>query len=412
LLGKPVILTDFSGTLRRRAPRYDGVRQAMTPAQTRLVSRRVALGAVTSLAVAACGDAAPAASSAVASKPSGPAPTTAVATSAAASTPPAAPSPTTAAMEKELVIYSARREALMMPTVEAFQKKTGVKVSVKSGGSAELRELVAQEGAATKADIFFTTDWVDAELLRRKNLLSPHVSPLTEGVPAEFRAADGAWTGVIARSRNILINTNLVKREDYPASVFDLADPKWKGKVAASTLRDGVPIWLASLILLKGEAATLEFFTTLIKQNGMKVFGGGSEVTAAVSQGEFAAGFINHYYYVPKKREGAPIDLVYPDQGAGQIGTLVIPLAVAATKHAPRPVVAKAFIDFVLTPEGAAPMMTMEGEMPLRPDVPLGDHGAPGILRMHEIKRTAPFDVDKLIAARDRAIEIFTPLFT
>ena len=299
-----------------------------------------------------------------------------------------------------------------MPTVEAFQKKTGVKVSVKSGGSAELRELVAQEGTATKADIYFTTDWVDAELLRRKNLLAPHVSPLTEGVPAEFRAADGAWTGVIARSRNIMVNTTLVKREEYPASVFDLTDPKWKGRVAVSSLRDGVPIWLASLILLKGEAETVTYIETMIKKNQMKVLSGGSDVANAVSQGEFAVGLVNHYYYVPKRRDGAPVDLIYPDQGAGQIGTLVIPLAVAATKHAPRPNVAKAFIDFVLTPEGAAPMMTMEGEMPLRPDVPLGDHGAPGVLRMHEIKRPAPFDVDKLIAARDRAIELFTPLFT
>ena len=385
---------------------------AMTPDLSHVVRRRALVGATVALSVIACGDSTsetPSATTPAATKPASAPASEPTKPTAALTT---APAPTVVAMEKELVIYSARREALMMPTVEAFQKKTGVKVSVKSGGSAELRELVAQEGTATKADIYFTTDWVDAELLRRKNLLAPHVSPLTEGVPAEFRAADGAWTGVIARSRNIMVNTTLVKREEYPTSVFDLTDPKWKGRVAVSSLRDGVPIWLASLILLKGEAETVTYIETMIKKNQMKVLSGGSDVANAVSQGEFAVGLVNHYYYVPKRRDGAPVDLIYPDQGAGQIGTLVIPLAVAATKHAPRPNVAKAFIDFVLTPEGAAPMMTMEGEMPLRPDVPLGDHGAPGVLRMHEIKRPAPFDVDKLIAARDRAIELFTPLFT
>ena len=384
----------------------------MTPDLSHVVRRRALVGATVALSVIACGDSTsetPSATTPAATKPASAPASEPTKPTAALTT---APAPTVVAMEKELVIYSARREALMMPTVEAFQKKTGVKVSVKSGGSAELRELVAQEGTATKADIYFTTDWVDAELLRRKNLLAPHVSPLTEGVPAEFRAADGAWTGVIARSRNIMVNTTLVKREEYPTSVFDLTDPKWKGRVAVSSLRDGVPIWLASLILLKGEAETVTYIETMIKKNQMKVLSGGSDVANAVSQGEFAVGLVNHYYYVPKRRDGAPVDLIYPDQGAGQIGTLVIPLAVAATKHAPRPNVAKAFIDFVLTPEGAAPMMTMEGEMPLRPDVPLGDHGAPGVLRMHEIKRPAPFDVDKLIAARDRAIELFTPLFT
>ena len=396
---------------------------AMTPDLSHVVVRRAVVGAAAvALSTIACGDPSTPPSSVSAQKAAAavsptPAaelgrPQTGAATSGASNSAPETIAPTTDALEKELVLYSARREALMLPTVEAFQKKTGVKVAVKSGGSAELRELISQEGAATKADIYFTTDWVDAELLRRRNLLAPHTSPLSQGVPAEFRAADGTWTGVIARSRNIMVNTTLVKRAEYPTSVFDLTDPKWKGRVAASSLRDGVPIWLASLILLKGEAATVSYIETMIKTNGMKVLSGGSDVANAVAQGEFAAGLVNHYYYVPKRREGAPVDLIYPDQGDGQIGTLVIPLAVAATKYAPRPNVAKAFIDFVLTPEGAAPMMTMEGEMPLRPDVPLGDHGAPGVLRMHEIKRPAPFDVDKLIAARDRAIELFTPLFT
>ena len=31
-------------------------------------------------------------------------------------------------------------------------------------------------------------------------------------MPAEFKAADGSWTGVIGRSRNFMINTNLVQQ--------------------------------------------------------------------------------------------------------------------------------------------------------------------------------------------------------
>ncbi|NBQ63420.1 MAG: extracellular solute-binding protein [Proteobacteria bacterium] len=263
-----------------------------------------------------------------------------------------------------------------------------------------------------KADIYYTTDYVDAELLRQKGLLAPFQSSLTDGVPAEFKAPDGAWTGVIGRSRNIMVNTTLVKPADYPASVFDLADPKWKGRIAITRLTDGTPVWLASLILLKGEEATTAFLTTLFKTNGMKVLNGGSNVADAVAQGEFAAGFVNHYYYVPKKRAGAPVDLVYPDEATGGIGTLVIPLTVAALKSAPHPNVARAFIDFVLSPEGAAPMMTQEGEFPLRPGIPLGDHGADGVRTIDKIRRPAAFDIDKLLAARDRAIELYTPLFT
>ena len=115
---------------------------------------------------------------------------------------------------------------------------------------------------------------------------------------------------------------------------------------------------------------------------------------------------------MPKKRAGAPVDLIYPDEATGGIGTLVIPLTVAALKSAPHPNVARAFIDFVLSPEGAAPMMTQEGEFPLRPGIPLGDHGADGVRTIDKIRRPAAFDIDKLLAARDRAIELYTPLFT
>ncbi len=376
-------------------------------------SRRAFLGGLVGglpFIIAACGGTeAPAASPTSAPAPSTPAPSVRPPTAAPSA---ATPVPSAAILEKELVIYSSRKESLMEPTVEAFQKKTGVKVSVKSGGSAELRLLIGQEGGASKADIYYTTDYVDAELLRQKGLLAPFQSSLTDGVPAEFKAPDGAWTGVIGRSRNIMVNTTLVKPADYPASVFDLADPKWKGRIAITRLTDGTPVWLASLILLKGEEATTAFLTTLFKINGMKVLNGGSNVADAVAQGEFAAGFVNHYYYVPKKRAGAPVDLIYPDEATGGIGTLVIPLTVAALKSAPHPNVARAFIDFVLSPEGAAPMMTQEGEFPLRPGIPLGDHGADGVRTIDKIRRPAAFDINKLLLARDRAIELYTPLFT
>lgn len=318
-----------------------------------------------------------------------------------------------AAPEKELILYSARKEDLLLPTVDAFQKKTGIKVAVKSGGSAELRLLIAQEAGAPKADVYFTTDYVDAELLRQKGVLTPHISALTDGVPAEFKAPDGAWVGVIGRSRNIIANTTLVAPDAYPTSIFDLTDPKWKGKLATSTLRDGMPIWLASLILLKGEAATTAFLTALIKGNGMKILNGGSDVANAVVLGEFALGLLNHYYYVPKKRAGAPVDLLYPDQGADQIGCLVTPLAAAVVKGAPHPNAAKAFVDFILTPEGAAPMTTMEWEFPLRPEVGLiGESGAVGVRTLGQFKRPPTFDINALATARDRAIELYTPLFT
>jgi iron(III) transport system substrate-binding protein len=51
--------------------------------------------------------------------------------------------------------------------------------------------------------------------------------------------ADGYWTGFSARIRVIAYNTNLVKAEDAPRSVFELADLKWRGQVAMADPRFG-----------------------------------------------------------------------------------------------------------------------------------------------------------------------------
>jgi iron(III) transport system substrate-binding protein len=324
---------------------------------------------------------------------------------------PAAPSPTGTAPETELTLYSARKEELMQPVVDAFVKKSGIKVTVKSGAPGELVLLIEQERTSPRGDVFFTTDAAGAEQLRQKGILEPYRSPNAERIPAEFKAADGGWTGVIGRSRNIMINTNLVKAAEAPMSVFDLTAARWKDKVAVASIREGgVRLWLASLLLLKGEEFTTRYLNEL-KANGMKVLTNHTEVANAVARGEFPLGLLNHYYYVPKKREGAPVDLIYPDQGPNDIGTLVMPLAVAILKGAPHSRAARAFVDFVLSPEGQLPMTTQEQEFPLTPGAPLGDAAVPGVRPIDQIKRPS-LDFVQLASAEKRAVELYTPLMS
>lgn len=315
------------------------------------------------------------------------------------------------ALEKELVLYSARKEELMEPVVDLFRKKTGVNVTVKSGKPAELAVAIEQERTSPRGDAFFTTDAGGAEQLRQKTLFEPYVSPAAETIPAEFKAPDGAWTGVIGRSRNIMVNTNLVRTEEFPRSVFELTAGRWKDKVAAASIVEGgVRLWLSSLLVLKGEDFTTKYVNDL-KANGLRVLKDHTEVANAVSRGEFPLGLLNHYYYVPKKRQGAPVDLIYPDQGPSDIGTLVTPLAIAVIKGARHPVAAKAFVDFVLGPEGQAPLTTQEQEFPLTPGASLGAAAVPGVRSIEQIKRPS-VSFTRLSEAEKRAVELYTPLFT
>jgi iron(III) transport system substrate-binding protein len=323
-------------------------------------------------------------------------------------TPAAAPAGQT---EGQVVIYSARREALMKPLVDAFTAQTGIKVTLKSGSPGELALLIEQERGRSGGDVHFSTDAATAESLRQKGLLEPYVSPNAAGVPAEFKAADGAWTGVIGRSRNIIYNSDLVRPEDAPRSVFALTDPQYRGKVAIASIREGgVRLWLASLLQERGEEFTVKYINDLLA-NGMQVLPNHTEVTNAVVRGEVALGLANHYYYAleVKKNPGAPLGLIYPDQGPNDAGTLVMPLTVGIIKGAKNPGAARAFVDFALSGEGQLPLTTQESEFPLAEGVPLGEAAAPGVKPIGEIKRPRT-DFAKLAEAEKRAVELFTPL--
>jgi ABC-type thiamine transport system substrate-binding protein len=58
----------------------------------------------------------------------------------------------------EVVVYSARIEALIKPMFDAFTEKTGIQVKYFTAGEKELFERLQSEGANTRADVFMTVD--------------------------------------------------------------------------------------------------------------------------------------------------------------------------------------------------------------------------------------------------------------
>ena len=96
----------------------------------------------------------------------------------------------------EVVVYSARKEELIRPALDAFQKDTGIKVTLLSGKAGDLARRIEVEKGDPKGDVFLGTTAGMAELLRRKGLLAPYFSASAQEVPEEFRAPDGGWVAL------------------------------------------------------------------------------------------------------------------------------------------------------------------------------------------------------------------------
>lgn len=303
-----------------------------------------------------------------------------------------------------LVVYSGRKEKAIKPVVEAFTKQTGLPVDLKGGKTSGLANEIRMEKANPRGDLFISTEGGIMEILAGDGLLDPYRSPATKAIPDDFKSPTGSWTGISGRARVILYNKNLVVEKEVPKSVFELTDPKWKGKLAIAGTRERTSLaWVSMLVAVRGEAFTRDYIKALLA-NGLKILTDNTEVWQGVGRGEFAVGLTNSPNYYLAKKMGLPVGVVYPDQGPDGIGTPINANAVAVIKGAKHPEGARKFIDFVLSPEGQRILVAADYEIPLLPG------GDPGEVLPAKAIKQPPVTEQRLAALAEPTIKLLTAL--
>ena len=118
----------------------------------------------------------------------------------------------------------------------------------------------------------------------------------------------------------------------------------------------------ACLFAAWGDEKAREFFDKL-KANEVKILSGNKQVAQAVSSGEIDFGITDTDDAYEEIQAGRPVEIIYPDQGQGQIGTLYIPNTLAVIKGSPHAAEARRLVDYLLSPEVEARL----GPGPQRP---------------------------------------------
>ena len=198
-----------------------------------------------------------------------------------------------------ITLYSGRSEELIAPLLELFTSETGVAVNVRYGESSEMAATILEEGENTKADVFLSQDAGALGAVSQEATTYPLPEEVLNLVPAKFRAKDGSWVGVSGRSRVLAYNPELVTA--LPKSVFDLADPGWKGRIAIAPTNASFQSFVTGMRVTEGDEKTLEFLSAM-KENAI-LYEKNSQILDAVENGEVAAGLLNHYYWFEKAAE-------------------------------------------------------------------------------------------------------------
>jgi iron(III) transport system substrate-binding protein len=285
-----------------------------------------------------------------------------------------------------VVVYTSVDQVFSEPVFQAFERESGIRVRAvfdteETKSTGVLNRLIA-EADHPQADVFWSGDPVRSFLLVKRGLVAPYVSPQAQGLPPGLRASDGAWTGVAARARVLLVNRKLVPSEAMPRSIRDLAAPRWKGKTAiANPLFGTTTMHVAALFAKWGEGDARAFLDAL-KANDVRIASSNGEVKRLVASEEVAFGLTDTDDANEAKKEGADVEVVYPD--ADELGTLVMPTSVVLMAKGPNPEPGRKLVDFLLSPEAERRMAEAAAHMPLRAGVatPSGVRGVSDIRAM------------------------------
>jgi iron(III) transport system substrate-binding protein len=229
-------------------------------------------------------------------------------------------------------------------------------------------------------------------VLKSRNALAPYRSPNAKGIPTALVDTDGYWTGFSARIRVIAYNTTLVKSADAPTSVFDLADPRWRGQVAIADPRFGsTSFHVAALYAAAGDERMDAFFHRL-KANDVKIVDGNSVVRDLVVRGEVKIGLTDTDDVNVAIEDGQPIAMVLPD--AAGLGVPVMPNMVSLIANAPHVEEGQRLIDFLLSRD-------VEEQLARSAAVQIPLHaGVPGPKNIPAIETFTPMTLDFTRAAR------------
>lgn len=265
----------------------------------------------------------------------------------------------------DLTLYSGRGESLVAPIIAAFTAETGINVNVRYAGTAELAILLQEEGAQSPADLFWAQD--AAALGAVADSFAPLPDELVAAVPAIYRDNANRWVATSGRGRVLAYSTERVDAAELPATMADMTDEAWRGRVAVAPTNGSFVAHVAAMRVVLGDQATREWLAAFAANNPV-IVRNNTAILQAIADGEADIGVVNNYYLSRQLARDADFPVsqtLFATQG--DIGNLLLVAGVGVLGTSDQTAEAQDFIRFLLSP---AAQQYFTGEVAEFPVVP------------------------------------------
>jgi iron(III) transport system substrate-binding protein len=275
------------------------------------------------------------------------------------------------AAEERLVIYTAFEENELKTFWDQFKKDLpdlAAKASYIRGSTGPTMARVEAERANPQADVVWGVfnDYLTGAA--RKGLLEPYVARESDRIAARFKHPENMWQGVTLLTVAFAVNQKKMGelRLAPPRSWADLLEPRYKGHIVMSnpSTSGTAYLLLASHVTRLGEDAAFKYYEALDKNLSQVTKSGGAPGRMAAS-GETPIGIALAYEVEVAKKQGAPIDVLFPSDGVAWTFE-----GNALVKGAKNPQNARRFLDWAVSKSAMASYATWRGTGITRADVP------------------------------------------
>ncbi|MBP2242262.1 iron(III) transport system substrate-binding protein [Cytobacillus eiseniae] len=270
----------------------------------------------------------------------------------------------------KLVIYTARDQTVVDQVVGMFNEKyPDIQVDVLTMGAQQVLERIRGEKSNPQADFWWGGTQSAFMTGANEDLLESFKPSFDASILPEHKDAEGRWYGEMLLPEVIMINSDMLAKDEAPQDWDDLLDSKWKdqiiirGVLASGTMRT----IYSAMIHVQGADNPEAGYEWLKKldANTKEYAQDPTNLYLKLARQEGSISLWNLQDILLQKNEhNQPFDFVYPESGAP-----ILVDAVGLVKDAKNLENAKVFYEFLFDPETRATLAEDLYQIPTRTDI-------------------------------------------
>jgi iron(III) transport system substrate-binding protein len=323
----------------------------------------------------------------------------------------------------DVALYCSVDQDHSQTQVDLFEQESGLSVDfqgdLEADKSVGLAIRLSRERENPRADVFWANEPMNTAWLAGAGVLDVLPDDVWAKFPERWRDPDKRFVMFGLRARVLLVNTKLLPNaKDRPRAVADLVDPKYGAmglKTAMAAPLTGTTYTHAVALLTRDDAAAKAFLESVVaaaNEGRLTITAGNGPAMRLASDAANKVAFCltDTDDAWAAKQSGAPVEIVYPDQEEGAVGTVVIPNTLSLVKGAPHPEAALRLLRWLADPRLEARLAAgPSAQMPVRTDVPLPTDGH--VKRPRTDFRVMTVDWREVGRNRDRWADVLDHLF-